>query len=137
MRDNGLNYLVDDEDSTNWWQKRKNARITEIDNEDELNAGPNGFRTNGEQPFQRTWVPPQPPPVVMPEAAEAIRRPKSSSAQIEASKQEQIADDQSVALTPEVNELQRSSGAVEMMNEGVSGMNNSEIQEQEHSFEGN
>lgn len=25
---------------------------------------------------QRSWVPPQPPPVVMPEAAEAIRRPK-------------------------------------------------------------
>ena len=29
-------------------------------------------------PTQRRWVPPQPPPVSMPEAAVAIRQPKSS-----------------------------------------------------------
>ena len=122
-----------------WWQ-RKNVRITEIENEDELKAGSYGVRTN-EQPVHRTWVPPQPPPVAMPEAAEAIRRPKSS-AQKETSKQEQLADDQSVALPSEVDELQRitkiseSAGAVEM-NGGVAGVNSTEIQEQEPSFGGN
>ncbi|XP_022726854.1 peroxisomal membrane protein PEX14 [Durio zibethinus] len=139
VQDNGLNYLVDNESSTPWWQ-RKNVRITEIENEDEGKAGPYGVRTN-EQPIPRTWVPPQPPPVAMPEAAEAIRQPKLS-AQRETSKQEQLADDQSVALPSEVDELQRiteiseSAGAVEM-NGGVSGVNSTEIQEQEHSFEGN
>lgn len=29
-----------------------------------------------EQSIRHSWVPPQPPPVAMPEAAEAIRRPK-------------------------------------------------------------
>ncbi|XVE57142.1 hypothetical protein DITRI_Ditri04bG0067600 [Diplodiscus trichospermus] len=139
MQDNGLNYLVDDESSTPWWQ-RKNVRITEIENEDEVMAGPYGVRTN-EQPVQRTWVPPQPPPVAMPEAAEAIRRPKSSALK-ETSKQEQLVNDQSVALSSEVDELQRitkiseSAGAVEM-NGSVPGVNSTEIQEQEHSFEGN
>jgi peroxin-14 len=42
---------------------------------------------------QRTWVPPQPPPVAMAEAAEAIRRPKS------AAKKEQVAEG--------IDELQR------------------------------
>ncbi|XWS50961.1 hypothetical protein CRYUN_Cryun12cG0136000 [Craigia yunnanensis] len=140
VQDNGLNYLVDDESSTPWWQ-RKNVRITEMENEDEFKAGPYGVRTN-EQPVQRTWVPPQPPPVAMPEAAEAIRRPKLS-AQKETAAQEQLADDQSVARPSEVtDELQRitevseSAGAVEMK-EGFSGVNTTEIQEQAHSYEGN
>jgi peroxin-14 len=30
-----------------------------------------------ESPFQRRWVPPQPPGVIMPEAAAAIRQPRS------------------------------------------------------------
>ena len=141
VQDNGLNYLVDDErSSTPWWQ-RKNLRITEIENEDEFKVGPYGVRTN-EQPVQRTWVPPQPPPVAMPEAAEAIRRPKSS-AQKETATVEQVAGDQSVAHPLEVtDELQRitkiseSAGAVEM-NGVFSGMNSTEIQEEEHSYEGN
>ncbi|XWS37485.1 hypothetical protein CRYUN_Cryun19dG0046900 [Craigia yunnanensis] len=139
VQDNGLNYLVDDESSTPWWQP-KNVRITEIENEDEFKAGPYGVRTN-EQPVQRSWVPPRPPPVAMPEAAEAIRQPKSS-AQKETATQE-LAGDQSVARPLEVtDELQRitkiseSAGAVEM-NGGLSGMNSTEIQEQEHSYEGN
>ncbi|KAJ6676680.1 PEROXISOMAL MEMBRANE PROTEIN PEX14-LIKE [Salix viminalis] len=59
-----------------WWQQ-KNARTTEIENGDEMKTGPFGAQTS-EQPVRRSWVPPQPPPVVMPEAAEAIRRPKQS-----------------------------------------------------------
>ncbi|OMO81461.1 hypothetical protein CCACVL1_12406 [Corchorus capsularis] len=138
--DNGLNYLVDDESSTPWWQ-RKNARITEIENEDELMAGPYGVKTNEPPPVQRTWVPPQPPPVAMAEAAEAIRRPKSAPK--EAAKQDQLADDQSVDNHSEVtDELQRitkiseSGGAVEM-NGGFSGVKSNEVQEQEPSYEGN
>ncbi|XVE54959.1 hypothetical protein DITRI_Ditri03aG0122800 [Diplodiscus trichospermus] len=130
VQDNRLNYLVDDESSTPWWQ-RKNVRITEIENEDELKTGPYGVRTN-EQPVKRTWVPPQPPPVAMPEAAEAIRRPKSH-AQKESAEQEQLADDQPVDRSSEVaDELQRitkiseSTVAVDM-NGGFSGANSSEI----------
>lgn len=100
VQDNGVIYQFDGESATPWWQ-RKNARITEIEHEDELKARPNVARTN-EQPIQRTWVPPQPPPVAMPEAAEAIRQPKSSV------QQEQVAEDQSVSLSTAVtDELQR------------------------------
>ena len=140
VQENGLNYLVDDESSTPWLQ-RKNVRITEMENEDEFKTGPYGVKTN-EQPVQRTWVPPQPPPVAMPEAAEAIRRPKSS-AQKETATQEQLADDQSVARPLEVTdelervtEISESAGAMEMKG-GFSGVNATEIQEQEHSYEGN
>ncbi|XVF54117.1 hypothetical protein PTKIN_Ptkin05aG0155200 [Pterospermum kingtungense] len=138
--DGGLNYLVEDESSTPWWQQ-KNPRITEIENEDESKAGPYGLRTN-EQPVQRRWVPPQPPPVAMPEAAEAIRRPKSSG-QRETATQERLADDPSEAHTSEVtDELQRitkiseSAGAVEMKR-GFSRVNSTEILEQVPNNEGN
>ncbi|KAL8057192.1 hypothetical protein ABFX02_04G168500 [Erythranthe guttata] len=47
------------EEASSWWQ-RKNVRITD------------GNRNN-EWPVQRSWVPPRPPPVAMPEAAAAIR----------------------------------------------------------------
>ncbi|KAK9669423.1 hypothetical protein RND81_13G128800 [Saponaria officinalis] len=64
--------------SAPWWQK-KNARITEVENGD-------GYKSVGgsidavvaDRPPVRRWVPPQPPPVSMPEAAIAIRQPKSS-----------------------------------------------------------
>ncbi|XP_017637973.1 peroxisomal membrane protein PEX14 isoform X1 [Gossypium arboreum] len=137
-QDNGLNYLVDDESSTPWWQ-RKNVRITEIENENENEvkaaAGPYGVRT--EQPVQRTWVPPQPPPVAIPEAAEAIRRPKPLASK------EQSADEQSTVHPSEpIDELQRitkiseSGGSVEM-NVGFPSGTSSDVQEQEVSHEGN
>nr|KJB53149.1 hypothetical protein B456_008G295200 [Gossypium raimondii] len=137
-QDNGLNYLVDDESSTPWWQ-RKNVRITEIENENENEvkaaAGPYGVRT--EQPVQRTWVPPQPPPVAIPEAAEAIRRPKPLASK------EQSADEQSMVHPAEpIDELQRitkiseSGGSVEM-NVGFPSGTSSDVQEQEVSYEGN
>ncbi|XP_039044649.1 peroxisomal membrane protein PEX14-like isoform X2 [Hibiscus syriacus] len=139
-QDDGLNYLLDDESSTPWWQ-RKNVRITEIENEDEVkDTGPYGVRTNEQPPppIQRTWVPPRPPPVAMPEAAEAIRRPKSTPK--ETATQEQSADGQSAAHPSEVtDELQRitkmseSVGALEM-NGGFSTGNSAVIQEQENSY---
>ncbi|GLU20715.1 hypothetical protein SLE2022_368990 [Rubroshorea leprosula] len=135
---NGLNYL-EDESSVPWGQK-KNVRITEIANENEVKTGTSGVRTS--DPVQRVWVPPQPPPVAIPEAAEAIRRPKPSAK--EAVKQEELGENQSVTQSSGVtDELQRitkiseSGGTVEI-NGGVSSLNSSEIQEeQEHSHEGN
>ncbi|KAJ0048364.1 hypothetical protein Pint_15437 [Pistacia integerrima] len=137
VQDNGQNYQIEDENPVPWWQ-RKNVRITEVENEDEVKSRPYGVRTN-EPPVRRAWVPPQPPPVAMPEAAEAIRRPKS------AVPKEQLADDESVSNNSDVtNELQRitkiseTGGAVEQMNGGGLVMNTSEIQEeQEDSIEGN
>ncbi|XP_044477350.1 peroxisomal membrane protein PEX14-like isoform X2 [Mangifera indica] len=130
VQDNGQNYLIDDESPLPWWQ-RKHVKITEVENEDEVKTGPYGVRTNG-QPVQRAWVPPQPPPVAMAEAAEAIRRPKP------AVPKEQLAGDKSVSNNSDVtDELQRitkiseAGGAVEEMNCGGLAMNTSEIQEEQ------
>lgn len=135
VQDNGI-YQFDGE-STAPWLQRKNAGIAEIDNEDEVKAGPYGGQNN-QQPVRRTWVPPRPPPVVMAEAAEAIRRPKQSI------QKEQLEDDRSVSHpTDTADELQRitkiseSGGAVEI-NGGGSVLNSSEIQEEpEQVHEGN
>ncbi|OAY30878.1 peroxisomal membrane protein PEX14 isoform X2 [Manihot esculenta] len=126
VQDNGVTYQFDSESTTPWWQQ-KNARITEIESED-LKDGPYGARTN-EPTVQRTWVPPQPPPVAMPEAAEAIRRPKSSV------QKEQLPEDQSASHSTEVtDELQRitkisESGSAEVNVVG-SELSSSEIQEE-------
>ncbi|KAF5751873.1 peroxisomal membrane protein PEX14 [Tripterygium wilfordii] len=123
---NGLSYQLDGESSVPWRQQRS-ARITEIENEDELKAGAYGIQTN-EQRVQRTWVPPQPPSVVMAEAAEAIRRPKSTV------QREQSADDLSASRPDDaadelhrVTKISESGGAAEIIGEG-SGLNSSEIQ---------
>ncbi|XP_058227355.1 peroxisomal membrane protein PEX14 [Rhododendron vialii] len=105
----GLNYNLQDnvllnqsngDSSVPWWQ-RKNVRISEIEHEDEFKSGSSGTLTH-ERTAQRSWVPPQPPPVAMPEAAAAIRQPKKPLSQ------KQVADDQLVANPPDVtDELQR------------------------------
>ncbi|XP_054822438.1 peroxisomal membrane protein PEX14-like isoform X2 [Prosopis cineraria] len=83
-----------------WWQ-RKNVRIQEIENEYEHNAAPYSAQSS-EQPVRRSWIPPQPPPIAMAEAAEAIRRPKPSVPR------EQVSDDQSVAHSSDTSdEMQR------------------------------
>ncbi|XP_058749394.1 peroxisomal membrane protein PEX14 isoform X3 [Vicia villosa] len=74
------------DDPSHWWQK-KNVRIREID-ENVSNGAPNGT-TPSQQPLPRAWVPPQPPPIAMAEAAEAIRRPK------QAVQKEPVSDNQS------------------------------------------
>lgn len=53
-----------------------------------------------EQTARRSWVPPQPPPLAMAEAAEAIRRPKPT-----VQKEQQSSDDHKVDQSLE--ELQR------------------------------
>lgn len=104
-----------------WWQ-RKNVRISEIEHEDEFKSGSSGTLTH-ERTAQRSWVPPQPPPVAMPEAAAAIRQPKKPLSQ------KQVADDRLVANPPDVtDELQRitkisESGGVPDVNGGTLGLN--------------
>ncbi|XP_011028565.1 PREDICTED: peroxisomal membrane protein PEX14 isoform X2 [Populus euphratica] len=134
VHDSGVDQLDGKSMEPRWQQK--NARITEIENGDETKAGPFGVQTS-EQPVRRAWVPPQPPPVVMPEAAEAIRRPKQSI------QKEQSEDDQSVSHPIDTaDELQRitkiseSGGAVEI-NGGGSVLNSSEIQEEQEQIHEN
>ncbi|KAJ8449104.1 hypothetical protein Cgig2_004159 [Carnegiea gigantea] len=77
-QDYGVSYQLNNDSSIPWRQQR-NARITEIENGDRsmFGSGSNGT-VSIDLPTQRRWVPPQPPPVSMPEAAVAIRQPKSS-----------------------------------------------------------
>lgn len=82
------------DDPSHWWQK-KNVRIREID-ENVSNGAPNGT-TPSQQPQQRVWVPPQPPPIAMAEAAEAIRRPK------QAVQKEPVSDNQSVTQSSDTS----------------------------------
>ncbi|KAK4375652.1 hypothetical protein RND71_006329 [Anisodus tanguticus] len=102
----GLNYSYQDnptngDSSASWWQ-RKNVRITEIETGNEQNFGSPAAPVQ-ERPIQRSWVPPQPPPVAMAEAAAAIRQPKKSAFQ-----NEQLTDDQLLARSSEItDELQR------------------------------
>ncbi|OIV89297.1 hypothetical protein TanjilG_23731 [Lupinus angustifolius] len=77
-----------------WWQT-KNVRISEIDNETEDEEAPNGAHSS-EQPVQHVWVPPQPPPILMPDAVEAIGHPKLVVPT------EQMSDDQSVAHSSDI-----------------------------------
>ncbi|KAI4336139.1 hypothetical protein L6164_014706 [Bauhinia variegata] len=105
-----------------WWE-RKNVRIREIDNENEHNAASYGAQSS-QQPVQRAWVPPQPPPIAMAEAAEAIRRQKPKV------QQEQAPADQSVAQSSDKSDevvtvkTSEHEGAIE-----GSAVNSGEIQE--------
>ncbi|MED6144431.1 hypothetical protein PIB30_015645 [Stylosanthes scabra] len=94
VKDLNSSVLDNSDNAVPWWQS-KNAGIREIDNGVENN----GYGTaSGQQPIKRTWVPPQPPPVVMSEAAEAIRRPKPLV------QKEQTLDDQSVPHSSDVSD---------------------------------
>ncbi|KAG6633110.1 hypothetical protein I3843_12G026400 [Carya illinoinensis] len=129
----GINFQLNGDNSVPWWQQ-KNVKVTNIENDNKLKSGSYGLRTS-EQPVQRSWVPPQPPPVAMLEAAEAIRQPKPSV------QRAQLVDDPSVAHpSDQTDELQRitkiseSGGPVEI-NGGSSALNSSEIQEDGNEFE--
>ncbi|KAK7389062.1 hypothetical protein VNO78_23894 [Psophocarpus tetragonolobus] len=98
--------LLNGDDPLPWWQ-RKNVRIREIDNENESNGVPYAAASS-QQPVQRVWVPPQPPPVAMPGAAEAIRRPKPVV------QKEQMSDNQSVVHSSDASDdVQRVSKLLE------------------------
>ncbi|KAI9087582.1 hypothetical protein K1719_030452 [Acacia pycnantha] len=84
-----------------WWQ-RKNVRIQEIESGYEQNAESGGAQSSEQQLVRRSWVPPQPPPIAMAEAAEAIRRPKPLVSK------EPASDDQSLAHSSDTSdEVQR------------------------------
>lgn len=101
-QDNGVNYQFNNDSSSLWWQQ-KNSRVTEVENGDgpAFGSGSNGMVSN-DRPAQRRWVPPQPPPVSMPEAAVAIRQPKSSI-----SKDVNVSAEDTVQPVSEIDELQR------------------------------
>ncbi|TMX02795.1 hypothetical protein EJD97_019850 [Solanum chilense] len=97
----GLNYEYQDS-STPWWQ-RKSGRITVTEAENEEKFGYTAAPTEV-RPVQRSWVPPQPPPVAMAEAAAAIRQPKKSLFQ-----KEKLTSDELMASSSEMSDddLQR------------------------------
>lgn len=124
VQNNGVTY----QNGNAWWQKR-NVNSTEIDNY-ELNVS-SSSAFSAAKPVQRTWVPPQPPPVALPEAAEAIRRPKPTI------QKEQFTDEQLAAQPNVTDELQKatkaseSGGAIDYENLGA-GVSTSEIQVEEN-----
>lgn len=75
-------------DSSEPWWKKKTVKISEVESDSEETRRQQqqqpqpSFPYNGggsvDRPVQRIWVPPQPPGVVVPEAAAAIRQPKSA-----------------------------------------------------------
>ncbi|XP_020230319.1 peroxisomal membrane protein PEX14 isoform X2 [Cajanus cajan] len=107
-----------------WWQI-KNARIKEIDNETEYSGAP---AASSQPPVQRAWVPPQPPPIAMPEAAEAIRRPKTVV------QKEVTSADQSEAHPSDINDGPKSEDSIAFSNDN-SLVSSGEIQNHEVSYE--
>ncbi|CAI8609922.1 unnamed protein product [Vicia faba] len=104
------------DDPSPWWQK-KNVRIREID-ENVSNGAPNGT-TPSQQPLQRVWVPPQPPPIAMAEAAEAIRRPKQAVQKEPASDNQSVTQSSDTSNSNGVHEIPKpleTDGAVEGSN---------------------
>lgn len=132
-QDNGATYQYNNDSSASSWQQ-KNARISEIENGDSQKFGSGSSGTVNIGPTQRRWVPPTPPPVSMPEAAVAIRQPKSTPKDMNLKAEEAAAQ----PVTNGLEELQRitqiseSGGQVEMNGGGGSTeMNFSEIQEEQ------
>ncbi|KAF3512720.1 hypothetical protein F2Q69_00005102 [Brassica cretica] len=121
-----------------WWQQ-KNPRSTDFGYETTASRSigiPNETNTMepAALPRQRSWVPPQPPPVVMTEAAEAIRRPKPQ-AKID---QEAAASDDQSGVSDELQKINKFS---ETGGDGSGNLQITEIQEereqQQFSQEGN
>ncbi|RWR85585.1 peroxisomal membrane protein PEX14 isoform X1 [Cinnamomum micranthum f. kanehirae] len=92
MRDEGLSSEVQDNgntqtngkslgskgDSSEPWWRPKTLKFSEMEpTADDQSAFSYGTIANNGLPVQHRWVPPQPPSVVIPEAASAIRQPKS------------------------------------------------------------
>ncbi|CAI0549630.1 unnamed protein product [Linum tenue] len=139
-QNNEASNQVDAQSTVPWWQK-KNSRITETEYVEAKPGSTTVVQTNEQPPIQRTWVPPQPPPVAMPEAAEAIRRPKSKK---EAEPVSQETSGEGFSAAEVTDELQRitkiseSGGEVEEMHSGgqetngglLGGLKLSEIEEE-------
>ncbi|CAD5185946.1 unnamed protein product [Musa acuminata subsp. malaccensis] len=84
-----------------------------------------------ERPQQRGWVPPQPPAVVLPEAADAIRRPKPPV------QKQQSGDEQSVASSDDGKEREmRTDSVAEAENSGSMALSTSQIEIEEEKSAG-
>ncbi|THU53022.1 hypothetical protein C4D60_Mb10t10060 [Musa balbisiana] len=106
------------------WSK-KSTKITEIETEGEER------KQFDERPQQRGWVPPQPPAVVLPEAADAIRRPKPPV------QKQQSGDEQSVASSDDGKEREmRTDSIAEAENSGSVALSTSQIEIQEEKSAG-
>lgn len=106
------------------WSK-KSTKITEIETEGEER------KQFDERPQQRGWVPPQPPAVVLPEAADAIRRPKPPV------QKQQSGDEQSVASSDDGKEREmRTDSIAEAGNSGSVALSTSQIEIQEEKSAG-
>ncbi|XP_047332963.1 peroxisomal membrane protein PEX14 isoform X2 [Impatiens glandulifera] len=144
----GVNYNIQANGQSN--NQKNNARITEIENDEEEQPifGPSAYSSQvNNKPVQRSWVPPQAPPVLMPEAAAAIRQPKKIPPQ---TAQKQTIDDDKLAssssdLTDElqkitkISELGGGDSFVEQNSDiggkgGSSGLIENEIQEVEEDY---
>ncbi|CAO2819081.1 unnamed protein product [Amaranthus hypochondriacus] len=112
--------------------KQKNTRITEIENGDSQNfgSGSNGTtNTINIGPTQRRWIPPQPPPVSMPEAAVAIRQPKSNPKEVNLNAEEAAQPMTALDELQRITQESESGGQVEMNGGGGSSeINFSELQ---------
>ncbi|CAF2037010.1 BnaA09g06240D [Brassica napus] len=119
-----------DESSNGPWWQQKNPRSADFGYET-TTARSIGIQneTSTTEPAaiqkQRSWVPPQPPPVVMPEAAEAIRRPKPQ-AKIDQEVVAAASDDQSGVS----DELQKVTKFSESGGDGSGRLEITEIQEE-------
>ncbi|KAJ4974614.1 hypothetical protein NE237_007788 [Protea cynaroides] len=120
------------------WRQGRNARITEIESEDELKTTSNGaVRVANQQVPQRVWVSPQPPPVAMPEAAAAIRQPKPLTPNKQTSNDQiRARPSYDIDKLQRVTEVSESGGPLEINNESPS-LESNELQEQEISADGN
>lgn len=117
------------------WRQQLNPRISEFGNGDGpiMGSGSNGsVSIDYPTQTQRRWVPPQPPPVSMPEAAVAIRQAKSLPKDVN------LRTDGAAQPVSGLEELQRitqiseSGGQVEMNGgTGSSEIYSSEIQEEQ------
>jgi peroxin-14 len=115
VQGNGLFHQTDVDNSVPWY--RKTSESTEIQTS---------------QNVQRAWVPPQPPPVSMAEAAEAIRRTKS------ATKKEQLIDtrpSEAIDELQRITKISETGSAVETNSSAVeingTKLSSSEIQEEQ------
>uniref|UniRef100_A0A7N0TZS2 Peroxisomal membrane protein PEX14 n=1 Tax=Kalanchoe fedtschenkoi TaxID=63787 RepID=A0A7N0TZS2_KALFE len=108
-------------------RQQRNSGVTEIETENESRVP----AVAKDSPVVRRWVPPQPPPVVMPEAAEAIRRPKS----IPKEPQPTYDDRASVQSSDGADELQRITKISELGGSSENSRIDTEIQE-EHDYTG-
>ncbi|CAM8926137.1 unnamed protein product [Rhodiola kirilowii] len=108
----------------------RNSRVTELETEDGSRVG----AVANNPPAMQRWVPPQPPRVMMPEAAAAIRRPKSIQKEALSTDEDQV----SVQSSDGVDELQRVTKISELGGSSENNRSSTEIrEEQEYNAEDN